>query len=294
MLDCGTSVRHACLVADDRAGRRSLIPLGGVHTESQGSRRLRIGPQGSRRLRIGPQGSHRVHMGSQRSHPAPDRRRRLARGGPPRHSALRRTASWPARRGHVAFLCPDFPEEERASLESAYREASFRFGRLQARLNTGEYDGEFDDQGLSGRQLSHKLHRWTQGLARFLKSRRGQTALTALRAAQVLLGSLAAFVGVAEPIRELTDTFVETIVRRGVIRAVPSPGLHSQTNDRAVGRTPTRCAGRWRLPKRLDAFPSPRRLALPTGVSLVSRITRQPWARSWRSRSTRFTTRRSA
>ena len=101
--------------------------------------------------------------------------------------------------------------EERASLESAYREASFRFGRLQAALNTGDHDNGFDDQGLSGRQLSHKFRRWTQGLARFLKSRNGHTTLTALRAAQVLLGSLAAFVGVAEPIKELTDTFVETL-----------------------------------------------------------------------------------
>ncbi|MGB8878135.1 MAG: hypothetical protein WCD11_17560 [Solirubrobacteraceae bacterium] len=125
-------------------------------------------------------------------------------------------------------------EEERASLESAYREASFRFGRLQARLNTGEYDGEFDDHGLSGRQLSHKLHRWTQGLARFLKSRRGQTALTALRAAQVLLGSLAAFVGVAEPIRELTDTFVETI--SDVASSEPSPPQASTRRRRTTGQ----------------------------------------------------------
>jgi hypothetical protein len=101
--------------------------------------------------------------------------------------------------------------DDRDSLEAAYREASFRFGRLQAALNTGSQDAGLDDKGLSGRQLVHKWRRWRKALASFLQSRTGQTGVKALRAGQVLLGSLVAAVPVAEPVRELVDTFIETL-----------------------------------------------------------------------------------
>jgi hypothetical protein len=115
---------------------------------------------------------------------------------------------------HSAVQLTGLPDDDRESLLAAYREVSVDFGRTQAALNSGDYEGEPSEQGLGGEQLRHKLRRWWKGVSAFVRDGTPEAALKALRAGRVVVGTAATMVGAAEPIKELAESVSEVLAER--------------------------------------------------------------------------------
>ena len=120
-------------------------------------------------------------------------------------------------RGRGPSVSSDFPsllpEYERESLAKAYSEIAAVFGRLQAELNTGEYDEKLGEHGLAGEQFIDKLRRWGMRLGEFVRDRTPRAALRAIHPGAVILGSAAAMLPkwAVEPIKEFVQSVDEVI-----------------------------------------------------------------------------------
>lgn len=106
-----------------------------------------------------------------------------------------------------------FGRKQQAQIARAWAEASASLLAAAEEI-ADKPDSELARAGLTGEQLGLKLDSWRRELHPIGSRLRRGWARRTLKAANIIVGSVASVVGIAEPVKELGEVIVDAIERR--------------------------------------------------------------------------------